>query len=83
MRLMTLEGSRSFGALDLLALLLLLQQFLQCVLVAVLEFLGIEVSLLGLDDVGREIEHVLRDLLVFDIVEIVLLVCGLRTGSAA
>src|SRR5258705_8574874 len=59
--------------LDLLAGLLLLQEILQRLFVAVLEPLRLEVSLLGLHDMLRQVEHILRDLLVGNIVEILLL----------
>src|SRR5690242_15059273 len=48
------------NALDRLALLLALDQFLQRRLVAVVEVLRLEVPRLAVDDVGRKIEHVLR-----------------------
>ena len=47
--------------LDLLAGLLLLQHILERLFVMVLEPLGLEVRLLGLHDMLREIEHVLGD----------------------
>src|SRR6478609_7697741 len=57
------------GVLDLRSGLLALQQFLQRVLVLIAELGRIEVAGLGLDDVGGELEHVFRDLLVLDVVE--------------
>ena len=55
--------------LDLGSGLLALQQVLQCVLVLVAELGRIEVSRLGLDDVGCEFKHVFRDLFILDVVE--------------
>src|SRR5437588_475988 len=51
-----------------------LLQVLQRVLVLVFELLRLEVSGLGLHDMDREIDHVLRNLLVLDRVEIFLFV---------
>src|SRR5438132_10878921 len=57
--------------LDLLAVLFFLQQLFQRILVLVLEFLGIEISFLGVNDMRRQLKHVGRHLLVFNVVEIV------------
>src|SRR3954469_2636546 len=57
------------GVLDLGSGLLALQQFLQRVLILIAELGRIEVAGLGLDDVGGELEHVFRNLLVLDVVE--------------
>src|SRR3977135_4526323 len=57
-------GGRALGRpLDLLSVLLLVQQVLERFLVAVVEFLRLEVRLLGLDDLGGELQHVLRSTL--------------------
>ena len=72
---MTLSGfsSRSAG-LDRLAGGLALDQRLQRILILVLEFRGIEMRGLGVEDMAGEFDHVFRDLRVLDVVEIVVLV---------
>ena len=55
---------------DLLAGLLLLQQLLERLLVMILEAARVEVCLLGVDDMLRQLEHIPGDLLVGNILEI-------------
>src|SRR6266481_3147265 len=59
-----------FGRFDLLARALLLQQLLQRILVVIFEFFRTEMSRFGVDDVGGERQHVLRDFLVLDLVDL-------------
>ena len=63
--------------LDLLALLLAPEQIFERVLVLVLELLRLEVASFGLDDMNREINHVLGNLFVLDCVEIILFIAHL------
>ena len=63
--------------LDFLTGLLLLQQLLQRIFVVVLKFFGLEVAGLGFDDVRRQLQHVLRNFLILDIVEILVLFADL------
>src|SRR5262249_8407807 len=65
-----LGGGALLRALDLLPGLLLLQQVDQGVLVTVGEFFRIEMARLGADDVRGELQHVLRDLFVGNVVEV-------------
>src|SRR4051812_31558475 len=47
-----------------------IQKVLQSIFVAILEFLGVELSPLRLHDVRRQLKHVLGDLLVLDVAEV-------------
>src|SRR6266571_2399919 len=67
----------TLGPLDRLAGLFLLQQFLQRIFVVVLKFFGLEVAGLGFDDVRRQLQHVLRNFLILDILEILVLFADL------
>src|ERR1700734_3292439 len=57
--------------LDLLAGGLLLDDFLERLFILILELLRLEVTSLRFDDVESEVQHVLWDLLVLDVVEII------------
>ena len=76
-RLIDVRRRALLRRLDLFALLLLAQQVLEGVFVFILELLRLEMSGLGLDDMDGEIDHVLRDFLVLDGVEIVLFLAHL------
>src|SRR5829696_1023764 len=68
------DGRSGFDTLDLLALGLLIDDLTQRRLVAVLELVRFEVAGLGLHNVLREIEHLLLDLDVRNVLEIIRLV---------
>jgi hypothetical protein len=76
-----LGGFALFRHLDLLTCLLLLQQFLQRILVLVFELLRMKVASLGLNDVLSQLQHVLRNLFVRDVVEVVGLLARPRQCS--
>src|SRR3954471_16798878 len=63
--------------LDRLAAGLPLDQRLQRVLILILEFAGVEMRGLALEDVTGELDHVLRDLRALDVVEELVLVTQL------
>src|SRR5436189_3212272 len=71
------RGPGLFWALDLFALLLLLQQVLERVFVAIFKLRWIELTALGIHDMRCEFEHVLGNFLVLDVVKVVLLVTHL------
>jgi hypothetical protein len=59
-RLMTFAGARS-RCFDLLVSLLPLPQLLQRIFVLVLKFVGLKVPRFGFDDMGGQLQHVLRN----------------------
>src|SRR6516225_877229 len=71
------RGFALFRYLDLFARLFLLQQFFQRLLIVILKLFGLEMPSLGFNDVRRQIRHVLRNLFIFDVVEIHVLLAHL------
>src|SRR5262249_46616307 len=69
------RGFALFRYLDLFARLFLLQQFFQRLVI--LKLFGLEMPSLSFNDVRRQIRHVLRNLFIFDVVEIHVLLAHL------
>src|SRR5262249_48838450 len=59
-----------FRCLDLLTRLLLLQQFLQCILVMIFKVFRPKMPRFGRDDVRGQVQHVLWNLFIWDILEV-------------
>jgi hypothetical protein len=59
------------GSFDLFATLLLLDQLLERVLVVIGESFRLEMPCLGLDDMGRQIEHIPGNILVGNFIEVI------------
>ena len=79
-RIHEIDNVRGFGPLRLInrfAFLLLFQQLFERIFVLVLKLTRIKVSRLGIHDVRGQLEHVLGNLLIGNIVEIVCLVANL------
>src|SRR4051812_23375288 len=53
-----------FWTFDLFALLFLVQQLLQGIFISIFKLFWVELAALGVHDMGRKLEHVLRDLFV-------------------
>src|SRR5262249_35207411 len=76
MRLMTLAGSRSLGASIFSPARFFFSSSFS-VFIMIFEFFRFEMPRFGLDDMRRELQHILRDLFVLDLVEILVLLADL------
>jgi hypothetical protein len=72
---------RSLGT-SIFAVLLPLEQLFHGVFVLVIEFLGVELTRLRLNDVGREVQHILCYLRLGNVFEILIFFPNLIGGNA-